>query len=172
MVFPSCGLLPFARSVKGQPARIWDRWFYFSSCVGLAHHVNRGIAGMESQKRSALHWLLVVAVVAIAASVLYTRREQSAADRVKAEAVGIVQDMSLLPDWEEKVLELVDVAHPQAFAKALDVTKELGRKFDASVYYKELFDLVIASAREEGKNDLADSLDRQRKSFQLSVTER
>ena len=127
---------------------------------------------MKSQKRSSLHWLLVVVVLAIAAYMLYTRREQSAADRVKAEVVAIVHDMDLFPDWEDKVLELADVAHPQAFAKALDVTKELGRKFDASVYYKELFNLVIASAREEGKNDLADSLDRQRKTFQLSATER
>ena len=127
---------------------------------------------MKSQKRSAWHWLLVLVVVVVVAIVLYTRREQSGADRVREEVMGIVQDMDLLPEWEKEVLELVDVFHQQAFTKALDVTKELGRKFDAQVYCKELFDLIIASVREEGKTDLADSLDRQRKEFRLSVTEK
>jgi hypothetical protein len=127
---------------------------------------------MKSKKPSLLHWLFVLVVAGVAAYAFYTYREQSAAERVKAEVIAIVHDMDLLPAWEEDVLERVDVAHPQAFAKALDVTKQLGRKFDASVYYKELFDAVIASARENGKHDLADSLDRQRRHFQLSVSER
>ncbi len=127
---------------------------------------------MKSQKRSSLHWLLVVAVMVIAAYVLYTRREQSASDRIKAEVVAIVHDMDLLPGWEDDVLQRVDLFHSQAFTKALDLTKRLGHKFDEKAYYNELFDLVIASARQDGKSDLADSLDRQRQTFQLSVTER
>jgi len=127
---------------------------------------------MKSQKHSTLHWLLGIVVLVIVAEAIYTDRERSAGDRVKAEIVAIVYDMDLLPGWEEDVLQRVDLFHYRAFTKALDVTKKTGRKFDEETYYNELFDLVIASAREDGKSELADSLDRQRKTFQLSVTER
>ena len=126
---------------------------------------------MKSRKSSPIRWLIAAAVI-IAAAAFYSYREKDAAAGVKAEVREIIMEMDLMPAWEDAALKLVDVAHPQAFQSALDVTRELGRKFDETVYYDELFDRVIAFAREDGKHDLADSLDRQRRHFQLTVTEK
>ena len=127
---------------------------------------------MESQSNSIVRWLIIVAILIAVAVGFYSYRRESAGEGVKAEMLAIVDEMGLPPDWRDEVIQLVEAAHPEAFNKALDVTRERGRKFDARGYYDELFRIVIAWARDDGRTELADRLANEQPRFSLDVTER
>lgn len=127
---------------------------------------------MRSQSRNILRWLISLVVVVAVGVTFYTKLREDASRRIKTEMVGVIEDMSLPRDWHEEATWLVEAAHKEAFDKALDVTKKLGRKFDERVYYNEIFDLIINRAREDGKTRLADRLADERSRFLLHVTER
>ena len=95
-----------------------------------------------------------------------------ASRRIKAEMLGVIEDMNLPSEWQEEATWLVEAAHKEAFDSALDVTRKLGRKFDERIYYNEVFDLIINRAREDGQPQLAERLANERSSFLLHVTER
>ncbi len=113
----------------------------------------------------------MLVIVAAAAVGFYAFRHQGSSDNVKSQMRGVIGDMDLPPAWHEEALLLLEAAHEKAFTKALDVTRKHGRKFDVDVYYQEVFDLMIAWAREDGKAELADRLDNDRTSFILRVRE-
>ncbi len=127
---------------------------------------------MRSLGRNILRWLISLVVVIAVGLTFYAKLREDASRRIKTEMVGVIEDMSLPPDWHEEATWLVEAAHKEAFDKALDVTKKLGRKFDERVYYNEIFDLIVNRAREDGKTQLADRLAGERSRFLLHVTER
>ena len=126
---------------------------------------------MESRKPNPLRWLVLGVILVAVAYTLYTQRRQDIAEPLEAQIRGVIRDMDLSPEWEAEVLRLAEQAHAQAFDKAMDVTQGLGRKFDENAYFTEVFDRAIAMARESGMDRLADSLDRQRQHFRLTVVE-
>ena len=115
--------------------------------------------------------LLALVVIGAAAAAFFAYRRGDAAAEVKREIVAIVGEIGLPPDWRATAEQYVHAAHEKAFHKAMDVTRRLGEKFDAKVYYDEVFELIIAWAREDGKPDLAARLDDARKTYSLQVTE-
>ena len=126
---------------------------------------------MASPGNSLVRMLLLLVIAAAVAIGFYTYRQQGSSANIKAQMLGILDDMNLPPDWHEEAVLLLGTAHEKAFNKALDVTKQHGRKFDVEVYYKEAFGLMIAWAREDGKSDLADRLEMDHTTFVLSVQE-
>ena len=127
---------------------------------------------MRSLGRNILRWLISLVVVIAVGLTFYAKLREDASRRVKAEMLAIIKDMNLPPEWHDEAVWLVEAAHKEAFDKALDVTKKLGRKFDERVYYNEIFDLIVNRAREDGKTQLADRLADERSRFLLHVTER
>ncbi|UCC28702.1 MAG: hypothetical protein JSU86_10920 [Phycisphaerales bacterium] len=127
---------------------------------------------MKPQSHRIARWLVSLVVVIAVGVTFYAHRREDASRRIKAEMLGIIEDMSLPSKWQEEAAWLVEAAHKEAFDNALDVTKKLGRKFDERVYYNKVFDLIIDRAREDGRTQLAESLANERSSFLLHVTER
>lgn len=127
---------------------------------------------MKPQSHRIARWLVSLVVVLAVGVIFYVHRREDASRRIKAEMLGIIEDMSLPSEWQEEASWLVEAAHKEAFDSALDVTKKLGRKFDECVYYNKVFDLIINRAREDGQTQLADRLASERSSFLLHVTER
>jgi len=127
---------------------------------------------VRSLGRNILRWLISLGVVVAVGITFYTHRRQDASRRIKAQMVGVIEDMSLPRDWREEATWLVEAAHKEAFDKALNISKKLGRKFDERVYYNEIFDLIVNRAREDSKTQLADRLADERSRFLMHVTER
>ncbi len=127
---------------------------------------------MKPQSHRIARWLVSLVVVIAVGLTFYAHQREDASRRIKAEMLGIIEDMSLPSKWQEKATWLVEAAHKEAFDSALDVTKKLGRKFDKNIYYNGVFDLIINRAREAGHTQLADRLASERSSFLLHVTER
>lgn len=126
---------------------------------------------MASRGNGLIRWLLALVILTGVAAGFYSFRRQSSSDRIKAEMLAIIDDMELPPAWGDEVEQLILVAHEQAFRKALDVTRPHGQKFDAKAYYDEVLTLVIAWAREDGREQLADRLENERDRFSLRATE-
>ena len=83
----------------------------------------------------------------------------------------MVDEMALEASWRPEIKRLVDGHHDTAFAASLDVRRQLGRKFDPERYMDELFDRIVARARQEGRPRMADQLDRERRTFSLGTIE-
>jgi predicted kinase len=126
---------------------------------------------MKSKSGGVLRWLVAIVVVASVAVAFYHHLHGRASGHIKAEVMAIADEMVLSPEQRDRLKGLLEAAHDEAFHKALDPTKKLGRKFDDRLYYDGVFDIVIARARGEGDNDLADTVERQRQHFALTVTE-
>lgn len=120
----------------------------------------------------AARWLVGIVIVAAIGLGLFFYRHQQASAAIKAEALGIVAEFDLRPEWEAQARAYVNQAHEKAFNAALDIAGQHGRKFDADTYLEVLFDQVIAWAREDGEDGLADYLSDNRATFSLDVSER
>jgi hypothetical protein len=118
-----------------------------------------------------LRILAMLIIVGAVAYTFYRHRLQEAEDRVRAQIRGVIRDMDLSLEWEVEVLRLAQDAHAQAFEDAMDFTETLGRKFDEDAYYQRVFDVVVSKARASGMDRLADSLERQRQHFGITVRE-
>lgn len=118
-----------------------------------------------------IRWLISVVVLGIFALVAYNYLYSKASDGMRAEVLKIVDEMALESQWRPEVRRLIEEAHEEAFAAALNIREQLGRKFDAKRYIDELFDRVVAYAREEGRDRLADTVERERHAFSLDVSE-
>lgn len=127
---------------------------------------------MATQSNRIVLWLICLVVVTAAGIGFYSYRREGASDSVKDEMLAIIGEMDLPPAWHDEATLLVESAHPEAFSNALDVTEEHGRKFDDRVYYDELFRLISAWAREDGRTGLADRLANEQSRFSFHVTER
>ncbi len=126
---------------------------------------------MKSKGGGILRWLVAIVVIAAVAASFYSHLHKRASGRVKAEVLAIADEMILPPEYRDELRRLLESAHDEAFNRAFDLAKKLGRKFNEKLYYNEIFNTVIARAREEGNNDLADRVDRQRAHFAFTVTE-
>lgn len=115
--------------------------------------------------------LFALIVIAVAATTVFLYRRGNAGAEVKREIVAIVNEIELPQDWRTTAEEYIHAAHEKAFNKAMDVTRKFGEKFDAKVYYDDIFDRIIAWARDDGKADLAAKLEEARKAHSLRVTE-
>ena len=126
---------------------------------------------MASKGNSLVRMLLLLVIAAAVAIGFYTYRQQVSSGNIKAQMLGILDDMDLPADWHEEAVLALETAHEEAFNKALDVTKQHGSKFDVESYYQDAFGLMIAWAQEDGKNELADRLELDHTSFVLRVQE-
>jgi hypothetical protein len=113
----------------------------------------------------------LILVIGVGVGVFMYRRG-SASDEIKTQMLLIVDDMDLPAQERGEVKALVSQFHRQAFNRAMDVSKQLGRKFDEKSYYEEVFSLVVTRLREEGNTLLADNVERRHTFHSLSVKER
>ena len=121
--------------------------------------------------RAVRSFIIGVLLVAVAVGV-YLHRRGSASDRIKAEMFLIANDMRLSAAERAEVKALIGHFHEAPFRRALDLSKEHGRKFDGKRYYQEVFGLVTSRLRDDGDSDLADKVERQQAHFSLRITER
>lgn len=111
--------------------------------------------------------MLLAAAVAV-----YFYYQQRVSEPVKQELMRIADDMDLSPAWTADLKNMIEQFHDGAFRKALDVSKELGRKFDEKLYYDEIFRRIIDSANQQGKTEFAAKLAEEKEFHSLAVTER
>jgi len=113
--------------------------------------------------------LLLVVGVGVA---FYLHRRESASERIEAQMLMIVEDMTLQPAERDEVKALISQFHRQAFDKALDISKQYGSKFDAQLYYDAVLDLAVAQLRSDGRAPLGNKIQQVRQYHSLTVTER
>jgi len=118
-----------------------------------------------------LGWLFALAITAASGAAVYRHLHTRASHRVRTEILRVADDMDLPANRREDVKRFIAGAHDEAFDRALDVTRTHGRKFDEQLYFSEVFDRVIAQARAANMDDLAETIDRQRRQFSFTVTE-
>lgn len=95
-----------------------------------------------------------------------------ASDTVKAEVLKVVDEMFDSTENRIAIRRFIENAHADAFAQALDLKREHGRKFDGPLYFRLVFDSVIARARAKGLTRLADTVERERKYFTFETAEK
>lgn len=132
----------------------------------------RRTSATTRRRGGAARGVLMLLLVCAAAAAFFLYRRGDAADEVKREMLAIVREIQLPDDWRAAAEQYVQAAHEKAFNKALDIKKKLGEKFDANVYFNDVFDQIVAWAREDGKPELADKLEQARGTYSLGVTER
>ena len=116
---------------------------------------------------------VIVAVTLVGVAVgVYMYRHDAASNRIKAEMLLIVEDMTLSPTGRGEVKRLINDYHEESFRRALNPAKDHGHKFDEKNYYEAVFGLIVDRLRDDGKIDLADKVERQKAHFSLRVTER
>lgn len=113
--------------------------------------------------------MLLIVIVGVG---VYVFKRDAARDNIRREMVGIITDMEFSAEDQEAVAALVTRFHDQAFRDALDVSKELGRKFDESAYYDDIVQRITAALRDAGRESLATAFHEKQSFFSLSVSER
>lgn len=116
--------------------------------------------------------LIALLLIVIAGVGVYVFKRDAARENVRREMVGIVGDMSLSTKDHDAVVALVNRFHDQAFRAALDVSKELGRKFDESAYYDDIVQRITTALRDAGRDSLATAFQHKQSRFSLIVSER
>lgn len=115
---------------------------------------------------------LFAGVVLVAFAVgFYAYRQGGASVKVKSEMLRLVDDLKLSPEQHEAARRMVELHHEAVYGDALDISRDRGRKFDASLYQEEFFRRMIDQARQDGDAELADRLSAQRNDIRLVVTE-
>lgn len=127
---------------------------------------------MQIRRKTMIRWSLSVAVLAGIAVWTYTYLYDRASDTVKAEVLLVVDEMFDSPENRTTVRRFVEVAHADAFEQALDIRRQHGAKFDGPLYFRLVFDSVIARARSEGMTRMADTIEREREHFTFETTEK
>lgn len=127
---------------------------------------------MKIWRKRVLRWSVTLVVLTAVALGTYSYLYRRVSDRVRTEVLRIADDMTTSSEHRGVLRRLLAEAHDQAFERALDLTKERGRQFDGEQYFNEVLDLVVAGARAEGLDALADSVDRQRQHFTFTVSTR
>ena len=115
--------------------------------------------------------VLMIVVLAVAAVSIYSYLHKGASEVVKRQLTAIVDDMGLSPEWTAEVRTMIDRLHDDCFARAMDVSRRLGTKFDERSYYDDIFDRITGDARGLGMTELADKLEDERQYHILTVTE-
>jgi hypothetical protein len=111
-------------------------------------------------------------MILAAAAGMYLYYQHRVSDPVRQELMRIADDMDLAPVWTADLKDMIERFHEEAFRRALDVSQELGRKFDAKAYYEEIFRRIIDYAQEQGKPEFAARLAEEKEFHSLRVTER
>ncbi len=114
--------------------------------------------------------LAALLVVGVGVGVFVSRRG-SASNEIKSQMLLILDDMDFTPRGRDEVKRLVLQFHDRVFSQALDMSRELGRKFDERSYYDELFRLVVFQLHEEGSASLAKKVEGLQKLHSLTVSE-
>ncbi len=127
---------------------------------------------MKIWRKRILRWSVTLVVLTAVALGTYSYLYRRVSDRVRAEVLRIADDMTTSSEDRDVVRRLLAEAHDPAFERALDLTKARGRQFDGEQYFSEVLDRVVAGARAEGLDALADSVDRQRQHFTFTVSTR
>ncbi len=116
--------------------------------------------------------LILLLLIVIAGVGVYVFKRDAARENVRREMVLIVGDMNFSEKDQQAVVALVDRFHDQAFRAALDVSKELGRKFDESAYYDDIVQRIITALGDAGRESLATAFQHKQSRFSLIVSER
>ncbi len=122
--------------------------------------------------RRIARWTISLVIVAAVAIALYSYLYAKASRGVKEEVLKIVDEMAIDSAMRPKVRRLIEESHEEAMKAALDIGRELGRKFDPQRYLDELFTQVEARARAEGLTRMADLVAQEKTAFRLDTTER
>lgn len=113
--------------------------------------------------------LILLAGIAVG---VYMYKSEDGSQHIKAEMSKLIDDMPIKPEWKDEAAVLFSAVHEKAFQAALDVTQRLGKKFDDQTYYDKVFEMMERRAREEGKELLAEKLEKEKSLFTFNVTER
>ncbi len=118
-----------------------------------------------------MRYVLAVVLIAAVAIGVYVYRHDAASSQVKNATLGIADDMALFEPERAEVRILISRYHEQAFNKALDIVKDSGHKFDADAYLGEIFTLITADLRENGRGSIADKIDAEKGTFSIAIGE-
>lgn len=116
--------------------------------------------------------LIILFVVAVIGSVVYSYTKADASNRVKQEMLKAADLLDVSPADTAYVRGIIAAAHPAAFNKALRSTKNVGSKFDAPLYVEEVKRAVIEQVNAAGRHELADHLTQEFANIRLDVAER
>ncbi len=114
--------------------------------------------------------LAVVTVVVFAVGIYSSFRDRESL-KIRGEMLRLMNDLDLTPPQLSRVRGMVESMHNSAFARALDLSRDRGRKFDAKLYQDEMFARMIERAKSEDPN-LAERLSTQQTHHELVVSER
>lgn len=114
-------------------------------------------------RKRAVRLIIGSVVLAGLSFAAYQHFYKQASGRVKTEILKLPAVMTLLPGEREQTRRLINAEHENAFKQALDLTYQHGQLFDTQRYVDVLFDRIITQARNEGFEQLANSLKRERK---------
>jgi hypothetical protein len=113
---------------------------------------------------------LVACVAVIAVAYVCIREDNSA--RVKREILKTADHMELTPDERTEVRRYIERGHEAAYRRALDLTNQVGSKFDSQAYFDDLFADIIDHARSEGNYELADKITEEKTRISFTVNEK
>ena len=114
--------------------------------------------------------VLAVVTVAVFAVGIYSYLRDRESLKIRSEMLRLANDLELTPPQLNRVRGMVESMHNSVFARALDLSRERGRKFDAKLYQEEMFARMIERAKVEDA-DLAERLSTQQKHHELVVSE-
>ncbi len=113
-------------------------------------------------------WMsLVVAIVAIAAVLVWQRREAGA--QVLATALRIPDEIDeisqITPTDREYLRDLIRREHPAAFERSYDASETPGRRFSQVLYEELLWSGVLRALRAQGREALVEIVETARREF-------
>ena len=114
--------------------------------------------------------LAVVTVVVFAVGIYSYFRDRESL-KIKSEMLRLVDDLDLTPPQRDRARGMVETHHLSVFARALNLSRERGHKFDAKLYQDEMFARMIEQSRSDDP-DLAERLSTQQRHHELIVSEK
>lgn len=114
--------------------------------------------------------LLAVVTVAVVGVGVYAWLRDRESVKIRGEMLRLVNDLELTPSQLSMTRGMVESMHNDVFARALDLSRDRGRKFDSKLYYEEMFARMIERAK-TADPDLAERLSTQQPHHELVVHE-
>ena len=114
--------------------------------------------------------VLALVTIAVFAAGFYSYFRDRESLKIKREMLALVGDLELTPEQANVARNMVESLHTAVFARALDISRDRGRKFDARAYQDEMFARMIDRAKADDV-DLAERLSTQQKHHDLVVSE-
>ncbi len=114
--------------------------------------------------------VLAIVTVVVFAVGIYTYIRDRESLKIRGEMLRLMNDLELTPPQLNRVRGMVESMHNFVFARALDLSRERGRKFDAKLYLDEMFVRMIERAKADDP-DLAERLSTQQRHHELIVSE-